>query len=159
MGDKTPDEIQAAVNLWKVRNPGPQSAPETRSDGSGDSERVSVFDRIEKRLKRPTEDARTILRKKQLREKIQKEEEAKTKLIIEKRVQEEEKKLKHKTKEVIIPSSDSEPERESKQEQLAKAFRDLKRKVEGDFEVGVAATPFTKSLEAIPREAITRDGD
>lgn len=111
-----------------------------------------MFDRIEKGLKHPTEDARILLKKKLLREKIQKEEEAKTKLIIEERIQDEEKKLQQKTKHIRIPSSDSEPGKESKQEQLAKALRDLKRKVEGDFEVGVVATPFTKSLEAIPRE-------
>ncbi|XP_074350106.1 uncharacterized protein LOC141689650 [Apium graveolens] len=36
---------------------------------------------------------------------------------------------------------------------MAWALRDLKRKVEGDMEMGVAATPFTKKLEFTSREA------
>ncbi|XP_074327498.1 uncharacterized protein LOC141665413 [Apium graveolens] len=35
---------------------------------------------------------------------------------------------------------------------MARALRDLKRKVEGDMEVGAEATPFTKKLESTPRE-------
>lgn len=91
------------------------------------------------------------MKKKHLRKRIQKEEEAKSKLAIEKRIQEEEKKLQQKSKHVRIPFSDSEPEKESKQEQLARALKDLKRKVEGDVEVRAAATPFTLILESIPR--------
>lgn len=48
-----------------------------------------------------------------------------------------EKKYKH----VNIQSSYSDPERESKQEQLDRALRDLKRKVEGDVEVMAATSP------------------
>ncbi|XP_074361012.1 uncharacterized protein LOC141701219 [Apium graveolens] len=36
---------------------------------------------------------------------------------------------------------------------MARALRDLKRKMEGDVEVGAAATPFTKQLESTPRES------
>ncbi|XP_074337216.1 uncharacterized protein LOC141674406 [Apium graveolens] len=35
---------------------------------------------------------------------------------------------------------------------MARAFRDLKRKVEGDMKIGAAATPFTGKLESTPRE-------
>lgn len=92
-GDVTPENIQEAMSLWKEKNLGPPPNPEVHSKGSKDSGRVSVFDRIEKGLKLPTEDARNLLKKKQLRKKIQKKEEAKAKLIIEKRIQDEEKKL------------------------------------------------------------------
>ncbi|XP_074336339.1 uncharacterized protein LOC141673488 [Apium graveolens] len=36
---------------------------------------------------------------------------------------------------------------------MARALRDLKRKVEGDTEVGASATAFTKKLESTPRES------
>ncbi|XP_074323243.1 uncharacterized protein LOC141660178 [Apium graveolens] len=36
---------------------------------------------------------------------------------------------------------------------MARALRDLKRKVEGDMKVGAAAIPFTKKLESTPRES------
>lgn len=115
--------------IWKNQDPGPNLK------GSDDSERtrVSVFDRIEKGLKRLIEDAWDLSRKKQLWIRIQKEEEAKTELGIEKRIKEEEKKLQQKSEPVRIPTSDSEPEKESKQEQFARAFKDLKKKVEGDY--------------------------
>lgn len=67
-------------------------------------------------------------------------------------IQEKEKNLQHKSKHVRIPSSDSEPEKESKQEQLVWAIKDLNGKVEWDVEVGAETIPFTRSLESIPRE-------
>ncbi|KAL8121557.1 hypothetical protein AgCh_018337 [Apium graveolens] len=85
------------------------------------------------------------------KDRIRKEEGAKAKYNIEKRIQEEEAKLKKKARRVHV-SSDSEPKKESKQEQMVRALRDLKRKVEGDMEVGAAATPFTRKLESTPRE-------
>ncbi|XP_074328432.1 uncharacterized protein LOC141666341 [Apium graveolens] len=36
---------------------------------------------------------------------------------------------------------------------MARVLRDLKRKVEGDVEVGAATTPFTRKLESTPRES------
>ena len=155
-GSMTPEQIQAAMDLWKEKqNAEPETRPgdqrERSKEQSGES-RGSVFDRIAKNLKKPPEDARDEIRKAALRERIRKEEEAKAQESIERRIREEEAKLKRKAHRIHV-SSDSEPEKESKQEQMARALRDLKRKVEGDMEVGAAATPFTKSLEATPRES------
>ncbi|KAL8131254.1 hypothetical protein AgCh_007253 [Apium graveolens] len=137
----------------------PDAEPETRpgdqrersGERSGES-RGSVFDRIAKNLKKPPEDARDEIKRAALRERIRKEEEAKAQESIERRVREEEAKLKRKAHRIHV-SSESEPEKESKQEQMVRVLRDLKRKVEGDMEVGAAATPFTKKLESTPRES------
>lgn len=52
----TPDEVHCEMSLWKQNQQGPRPEPEVDSEGSEDSERkrVSVFDRFEKGLKRPT---------------------------------------------------------------------------------------------------------
>ncbi|XP_074324377.1 uncharacterized protein LOC141661293 [Apium graveolens] len=148
----TPDQIQAAMDLWKEKhNAEPETRPGDQCERSGES-RGSVFDRIAKNLKKPPEDARDEIKRAALREKIRKEEEAKAQEAIEKRVPEEEAKLKRKAHRIHV-SSDSEPEKESKQEQMARVLRDLKKKVEGDMEVGAAATLFTKKLESTPRES------
>lgn len=149
----TSEQIQAAMNLWKEKNqtyPEPEP-PGNHSDNSGDSQ-VSIFDRIKKNLKRPTEDARIQLKKKAIQDKIQKDEEAKARATIEKRIQEEEKKLEKTSKHVTLNSSDSEPEKESKQELLARALRDLKRKEEGDTEIGPYSDPLQKESWIYTRE-------
>ncbi|KAL8105680.1 hypothetical protein AgCh_029469 [Apium graveolens] len=148
-GNMTPEQIQAAMDLWKEKNKAPETRPGDQEEHLEES-RGSVFDRIG-RTKRPSEDARDEIKRATLRDRIRKEEEAKEKANIEKRVQEEEAKLKKKTRRIHV-SSDSEPEKDSKQEQMARVLRDLKRKVEGDVEVGAAATPFTRKLESAPRE-------
>ncbi|KAL8133819.1 hypothetical protein AgCh_009035 [Apium graveolens] len=140
------------MDLWKEKhNAELETRPGDQEERSGES-RGSVFDRIAKNLKKPLEDVRDEIKRAALRERIRKEEEAKAKETIEKRIREEEAKLKRKAHRIHV-SSDSEPEKESKQEQMAWALRDLKRKVEGDMEVGAAATPFTKKLESTPRES------
>lgn len=87
----TPNQIHTAMSLWRQNKQGPRPEPEVHSEGSEDSERtmVSFFDRIEKGLKHPIEDVHYLLSKKQLRERIQKEEKAKSKTTIKIRIHEE----------------------------------------------------------------------
>ncbi|KAL8099801.1 hypothetical protein AgCh_032164 [Apium graveolens] len=107
-GNMTPDQIRAAMDLWKEKyNAEPETRPGDQEERSGES-RGSVFDRIAKNLKKPSEDARDEIKRAALRERIRKEEEAKAKKAIEKRIREEEAKLKRKAHRIHV-SSDSEP--------------------------------------------------
>ncbi|KAL8104102.1 hypothetical protein AgCh_028364 [Apium graveolens] len=135
-------------SIREKQNAEPETRPGDQEERSGES-RGFVFDRIAKNLKKPSEDARDEIKRASLREKIRKEKEAKAKETIEKRIWEEEAKLKRRAHRIHV-SSDSEPEKESKQEQMA---RDLKRKVEGDMEVGTVGNLFTKKLESTPIES------
>lgn len=92
----TPDEIQEAADLIRKRK-ATQKVVEPENSGETRHTRISVFQRMEKDKdkekeaeKADSQDARDQIKRKEMRERIRKEEEAKLEKQIQKRIREEE---------------------------------------------------------------------
>ncbi|KAL8120547.1 hypothetical protein AgCh_017651 [Apium graveolens] len=148
-----------ATNLFQL---------EEEPEESGDSQQSkrSVFDCIGAKGKKSKKDqgkketeAAKQRKLEEVREQIRKEEEAKLELKIQKRMQLEEDKLLAKsrskrTRRDPTPELISDDEEEEKQKDLKDMIYELQRKMDRDsgVEIGETLTPFSHSLEAIPRQ-------
>ncbi|KAL8133706.1 hypothetical protein AgCh_008952 [Apium graveolens] len=169
MANLTSHELAEAIRLYRDEQARAQMEFEQddEQEESGDSQqsRRSVFVRIgakaKKNQKEPSKKETEATRKKKLeeiREKIRKEEEEKLEQKIQKRMQMEEERLLAKikgkrTRRDPTPELISDDEEEG-QKDLKEMIYELQRKMEKEsgVEVGETLTPFSHSLEAIPRQ-------
>ncbi|KAL8114413.1 hypothetical protein AgCh_021315 [Apium graveolens] len=169
MANLTSEELAEAIRLYRQEQTRLQEEAELEeeSEESGDSQqsKKSVFDRIGAKGKKSKKDqskkeseAAKQRKLEEVREQIRKEEEAKLELKIQKRMQLEEEKLaksrSKRTRRDPTPELISDDEEEEGQKDVKDMIYELQRKMDRDsgVEVEETLTPFSHSLEAIPRQ-------
>ncbi|KAL8125255.1 hypothetical protein AgCh_012802 [Apium graveolens] len=170
MASLTSDELAEAIRLYRQEQTRLQEEAEVEEEpeesGVSQQSKRSVFDRIGAKGKKIKKDqskkeveAAKQRKLEEVREQIRKEEVAKLELKIQKRMQLEEKKLLAKSRSKRTwrdptPELISDYEEEERQKDLKDMIYELQRKMDRDsgVEIGETLTPFSHSLEVIPRQ-------